>query len=160
MHLLLAVALAAFPIDTKVDKCLKYSGSCTGGEVITALPLTSTQYTGWIYTNGVDDLVFLTQFTFSAATSVSMTCKSAMDNTGANGTGYDVPQWTMTGPTTAPVIVGGPVTWTYGSALAADADFAIVFKNVTAMWVNCAFTGGGTPAAGDLITVTVHGVSP
>jgi len=155
--LILATALGGV-VNTQRDYCLKKSdGTCTGGIKLNAVTMAATRYTGWIYTDGSDDIVFLIEHTNNAATDVQMVCWSALDNSGANGTGYKVPFWTSTGSGAAPVVSGGQANWTW--AVSGDDDFAVVLANAPGPWINCAFSGtsGG---ASDLLTVKVHGVSP
>jgi len=149
--------MLAVPITTRHDTSLQLSGVAYGGTVISAQSLLAAKYTGWIYVDEVSDLVLQVALTQDTASAVTMVCWSANDNSGANGTGYQVHQLTPTGTSTAPVSTSAQHTWS--NPVSAAEEWSWTVFNLPAAWINCLFTGTGA-GADDTVTVKAVGVAP
>lgn len=127
------------------------------GTKIDGLALTSARWTGWIQTNRIDDVAFDIVFTDanSSVSSVTMRCETTRDGTVANDAGSNLCSRataagtsTYTCPHTFSLATPGTLSWQWTQT------------DVNAPYINCLFTGNGTPAAADVITVFARGVSP
>ena len=129
----------------------------TGGALISAGSLNTIQYTGWFFVGNMKQAVLAIDYTNDTATVVTMTCKGALVDTGANGTGFDLMEITKTGTAAVPVFTSAAPTWS--NAVTGNEDWSWVVDNIPLPWLNCAFAGTGA-GVDDVVTVTVLGVSP
>jgi hypothetical protein len=145
------------PVEIIHDPSLKLMGTETGGTVMNSVAINAAAYTGWLFVGNRKQLTLAVDYTNSAGTAVTMTCKTAFDNSGANGTGYELHEITRTGTSAAPV--GTSAIYTWSNAVSGDEDWTWLVDNIPLDWINCAFTAtsGG---ANDKVIVKVVGVSP
>lgn len=115
----------------------------------------ATRTTSSIPTIGFSTLTLGYAFTFAAATSVNITyCEGSLDTDLASPTWYKIPVATS-------ISAAGLTNYeTYsanasddGTNLAANYNGSFTISVIGHRYVRCVFAGGGTPGAGDLLTV-------
>ena len=153
MKIACMVAALVVPIVAAAEPVKMYKEA--SATAISGLALTSTRYTGWISVPTSRSIAFLVDYTYGAATSVSMSCEVEDDATTANGGGNDIQS--LTTP------VNGVMTSTVASwkqpISAADEDWVWLVTNLPADYVNCWFTASGANGS-DVVTVKHRRITP
>jgi hypothetical protein len=122
---------------------------------ISAVAINSTAYTGWISVPTSRSVAFLIDYTYSAATAVTMSCEVGDDGSATNGAGNDVQILeTPVGGT----MTSRPAVWSQPIAAASE-DWVWTVTNLPADYVNCWFDGTGADGS-DVVTVAHRRITP
>ena len=116
------------------------------GAAFSGLALNSTQTMDGVKVKGFRYLLLTLQYTFNAATAVTMTCQTSEDNS----TWADIHVLNLTAPPTA---VSAPMVWSY--TVGAASHNWVWAVPVRGVYMRCSFSGTGANAS-DLLTVSAR----
>jgi len=139
-------ALAAGPLYTHKSQ----PGTTT---LIDGLGVNATRNTGWVLVNQFNAISFGVTFTDAndSVTALTWQCEESNSSSTAAGSGYDVCSAATSNGTTTYTC-----PWTGSLTTGTAEKFAFRLENLKMDYVRCAFSATGTPAAADVVTVTVE----
>lgn len=121
---------------------------------LSATAINATAYTGWIRTNIFKSIALEINYTYSAATAVTMSCETSDDGSLANGAGFDI--HVIESP------VGGTMTTrpaVWSNPVAASEKWTWTIDNLPQDYINCWFDGTSADGS-DTVTVVARRITP
>ncbi|HJW75358.1 MAG TPA: hypothetical protein VJ787_06765 [Thermoleophilia bacterium] len=124
--------------------------------VISALAINTTRWTGWIEVAARRSVAFEINYTYSAATAVTMRCETSETAATANDAGYDLQM--LSDSATAGTM--NSATLIYSKTVSASGKWTWTVSNLPHSYINCAFVGTGAPDANDKATIQYKAITP
>ena len=123
--------------------------------VIDDLAINSARWTGWRAVDEDRSIAIEINYTWSAATAVTMRCETTDDASTANDSGFDL--HILSDSATAGT--SDSVTHTWSNAVSASEKWTWTVSNLPHNYINCVFNGTSADGS-DKVTVKTRGVTP
>lgn len=122
-------------------------GVTLGGAAFTAVAINTAAVTDAVKVKGYRYIKWQLNYTYNAATAVTMTCQNSEN--GTTWSDIHVLQYAA-----FPVATSQPQVWSYAAGANKIWDWMVAVRGV---YMRCSFVGTGSPTASDVLTVTARG---
>lgn len=150
----LSLLLCGVAVDARADYVTMKKESLSSAR-IDDLAISAARWTGWVEVQERRSLVLEIDYTWSAASAVTMRCETSDSAATANDSGFDL--HILSDSATAGT--SSSVTHTWSNAVSASEKWSWTVSNLPHNYVNCVFNGTSADGS-DKVTVKTRGVTP